>query len=87
MVLWNEDGQVTEATESNVVMLRDGVRMTPPIDAGLLPGTMRADLLESGEIVEGEISKADFQSAERIWLINSVRGWLEATWAGQPRAG
>jgi para-aminobenzoate synthetase/4-amino-4-deoxychorismate lyase len=87
VVLWNEDGQVTEATESNVVMLRDGVRMTPPIDAGLLPGTMRADLLESGEIVEGEISKADFQSAERIWLINSVRGWLEATWAGQPPAG
>jgi len=82
VVLWNEDGQVTEATESNVVVLRNGVKVTPPIAAGLLPGTMRAELLEAGEIVEGEIPKNDFQSAERIWLINSVRGWLDAKWAG-----
>jgi para-aminobenzoate synthetase/4-amino-4-deoxychorismate lyase len=78
VILWNEEGEVTEATESNVVVLRDGRKVTPPIEAGLLPGTLRAELLASGEIVEGSISKAEFQHAEEIWLINSVRGWLRA---------
>jgi para-aminobenzoate synthetase/4-amino-4-deoxychorismate lyase len=78
VVLWNEDGQITEATESNLVILRDGVKVTPPVDAGLLPGTMRAELLDSGEIVEGRISIEALSNAERIWLINSVRGWMRA---------
>jgi len=79
VILWNEEGEVTEATESNVVIARDGVRVTPPLECGLLPGVLRAELLERGEIVEARITKEELRAAEQVWLINSVRGWMPAS--------
>ena len=46
--------------------------------ADLLPGTMRAELLERGEIVERVVTVEEVRAAEQIWLINSVRGWMPA---------
>lgn len=79
VLLWNEAGDVTEGTEANVVFELDGQRVTPPVSCGLLAGTLRADLLARGEIAERRISRADARRAARVWLINSVRGWMEAT--------
>ena len=78
VVLWNTLGQVTEAAESNIVIAHRGVKVTPPVDCGLLPGTMRAELLERGEIVERVVTVDEVRAAEQIWLINSVRGWMPA---------
>lgn len=78
VVLWNQDGEITEGTESNIVLVRDGKKITPAVECGLLPGTMRAQLLEAGEIMEARISKDELLSSEEIWLINSVRGWMRA---------
>lgn len=78
VILWNDRGEVTEGTEANLVVVRGGVRMTPPIECGLLPGTLRAELLASGQIVEGRITKQELASCDEIWLINSVRGWMRA---------
>ena len=66
---------MTEATTSNLVLELDGERWTPPISAGLLAGTLRARLLAAGEIAERTLTPADLARAERVWLINSVRGW------------
>ena len=38
VLLINERGELTETSIANVVVEIDGVRWTPPIDAGLLPG-------------------------------------------------
>jgi len=78
VILWNAAGDVTEATDANVIVLIDGRKVTPPIESGLLAGTLRAELLETKEIVEARVSVAQLKSARRVWLINSVRGWLEA---------
>jgi len=78
VILWNGAGDATEGTEANLVIVRDGTKMTPPIECGLLPGTLRAELLASGEIVEARVSKEELASADEIWLINSVRGWMRA---------
>ena len=78
VILWNDVGEVADATDSNVVIRRGGVKITPPIECGLLPGIERAKLLASGEIVESRITKAELERAEEIWLINSVRGWMKA---------
>ena len=75
VILWNERGELTEATTSNLVLELDGGRWTPPVSAGLLAGTLRARLLAAGEIAERTLTPADLARAERIWLINSVRGW------------
>jgi branched-subunit amino acid aminotransferase/4-amino-4-deoxychorismate lyase len=77
-VLWNPGGEITEGTIVNLVVELDGRRVTPPVECGLLPGTMRAELLARGEIVEGRITVARFLHAPRVWAINSVRGWRDA---------
>ena len=78
VLLWNDRGEVTESTIGNVVAEIDGIRYTPPIASGLLGGTFRAEQLEAGTIQERVLMKADIASASRLWLINSVRGWVEA---------
>jgi para-aminobenzoate synthetase/4-amino-4-deoxychorismate lyase len=69
---------LTEATTSNLVLELDGGRWTPPVSAGLLAGTLRSRLLAAGEIAERTLTPADLARAERVWLINSVRGWRTA---------
>ncbi len=78
VLLWNTDGQITEGTEANVVVELDGERVTPPVDCGLLGGTLRAELLAARTIRERPITVANLQQATGLWLINSVRGWVPA---------
>jgi branched-subunit amino acid aminotransferase/4-amino-4-deoxychorismate lyase len=77
-LLWNERHEITEAITANVVVERDGRRITPPVACGLLPGTMRAELLERGEIEEALVTVGTLITAPRFWLVNSVRGWMDA---------
>jgi para-aminobenzoate synthetase/4-amino-4-deoxychorismate lyase len=79
VLLWNAEGEVTEATEANIVVELDGQKITPPIECGLLAGTLRAELLDQGAIVEQRVTVAELPRATGLWLINSVRGWLPAT--------
>lgn len=76
VLLWNEHGQLTEFTRGNLVLELDGQRWTPPVEVGLLAGTYRAELLQQRAIQERTLVLADLWSASRIWLINSVRGWV-----------
>jgi len=78
VLLWNAAGEVTEFTVANLVVDMDGHRMTPPVDSGLLPGTFRAELLARGEIRERILTREDVRRATRVWLVNSLRGWVRA---------
>jgi para-aminobenzoate synthetase/4-amino-4-deoxychorismate lyase len=78
VLLINRRGELTEATTANLVVLLDGALWTPPLDAGLLPGVMRARLLARGELRERRLTPADLERARAVYLINSVRGWREA---------
>lgn len=82
VLLWNARGEVTESTIANVVAELDGMRYTPPVSCGLLGGTFRAEQLDAGTIHERVLTKADVISASRLWLINSVRGWVDAELVG-----
>ena len=79
VILFNERDEVTETTIANIVAVIDGKKITPPIKCGLLPGTMRELLLKRGEIEEGVVTLNQLKSADEIWLINSVRGWVKAS--------
>jgi para-aminobenzoate synthetase/4-amino-4-deoxychorismate lyase len=76
VIFWNERGEITESRIANVVVPIDGELYTPPISAGLLPGTFRAQLLAEGKIKERVITIAELQSAKEFFLINSVRKWI-----------
>jgi para-aminobenzoate synthetase/4-amino-4-deoxychorismate lyase len=77
VLLWNIRGEATEATIANLVVEIDGVRCTPPVACGLLPGIFRAQLIEAGSIQERVLLKADVIRAPRLWLINSLREWID----------
>ncbi|MFE4896334.1 aminodeoxychorismate synthase component I [Peribacillus butanolivorans] len=77
VLLWNEQGYITEFTNGNVVVKINGDLFTPPVESGLLAGTFRQELLRKKEIKEKLITKADLHNAEEIWFINSVRKGLK----------
>ncbi|WP_228409606.1 aminodeoxychorismate synthase component I [Radiobacillus deserti] len=76
-LLWNEQEELTEFTFGNLVVEKNGAFYTPPQTCGLLAGTLRQHLLNQGKIEEKVITKTDLITYEKIWFINSVRGWLE----------
>ena len=80
VLLFNERGEATECTLANVVIERDGRKLTPAVECGLLAGTMRESLLRSGEIEEAVLTVAAVTGAARCWVINSVRGWVPVEW-------
>lgn len=77
VLLWNPRGEATEFTRGNLVVEREGRRVTPPRSAGLLAGCFRAELLESDRVVEAPVPLEELRSATRLWMVNSVRGWVE----------
>lgn len=81
VLLVNERGEVTEATIANLVVELDGELVTPPLESGLLPGTLRAALLRAGRIRERAVQAWELSRCSRVWLVNSVRGWRRATLA------
>jgi para-aminobenzoate synthetase/4-amino-4-deoxychorismate lyase len=78
VLLWNQRGELTEATTANVVLRLGNTWYTPPVEAGLLPGVMRAAMLREGSLCEARLTIADLDRADAIALINSVRGWMTA---------
>jgi para-aminobenzoate synthetase/4-amino-4-deoxychorismate lyase len=78
VLLWNARKEVTEATIANVVVDLDGARCTPPVECGLLAGVFRAELLAGGQIQERVLTRDDVTKASRVWLINSLREWVDA---------
>jgi para-aminobenzoate synthetase/4-amino-4-deoxychorismate lyase len=85
VLLWNEQGELTESTIGNVVVEKEGRLLTPPLECGLLPGTYRAMLLEQGRAQESVIRMSEVPACSRIYLANSVRGLWEAVLAPAER--
>jgi len=77
-VFLNERGELTEGSRSNLFVRRNGKLTTPPISSGLLPGILRGKLLESGECTEEVLYPHDLDTAEEIYLGNSLRGLIPA---------
>jgi para-aminobenzoate synthetase/4-amino-4-deoxychorismate lyase len=74
VIFLNERGEVAEGARSNVFVRRDGRLLTPPLDAGVLDGRLRAELIASGKAVEHTLMPADL--AGEIYLGNSLRGLI-----------
>ena len=71
-LLVRDDGLVTEGSFTNVFVERDGVLLTPPASLGLLPGVLRAYLIEKGQAREAELTLDDLVGG--FQLGNAVRG-------------
>ena len=78
-ILSDDQGRVVEACVSNVFFVYDGCLHTPALEAGPLPGVMRARILSLARtkgwtVREGEYRLADLLAASEVWLSNSLIG-------------
>lgn len=76
VLLYNEKNELTEFTIGNLVVEMNSTLFTPPISCGLLAGTFREHLLETQQVKERIISKDELQKCSKIFLVNSVRKWV-----------
>src|SRR3546814_1112285 len=76
VVFVDEPGFVTEGSWSNIFVERDGQLLTPPLALGLLPGVLRADLIDKGRAVESHLRIADLEGG--FFIGNSLRGLIPA---------
>ncbi len=78
VVFLNERDELTEGSFTTLFAEIDGRFLTPPLSCGLLPGTLRAELLATGRAKEAILTVADLTRASGIYLGNSVRGLVPA---------
>ena len=87
VVYLNQEGELSEGSRTNIFLEIDGELLTPPLISGLLPGTLRAHLLETGKAKETVLRLSALDEANAIYLGNSVRGLQPAfMMAGSPHA-
>jgi branched-chain amino acid aminotransferase len=79
-ILTNHYGQICEALQSNIVIVKGDKMFTPELDSGCVNGVMRSFLLwvTEGAIEEKEIEVDELLNADEIILTNAVRGihWI-----------
>jgi para-aminobenzoate synthetase/4-amino-4-deoxychorismate lyase len=78
VIYLNDNGELAEGGRTTIFIERDGKLVTPRLAAGLLPGTLRAALIDEGRAVEARLTIEDINAASTIYLGNSVRGLLRA---------
>jgi para-aminobenzoate synthetase/4-amino-4-deoxychorismate lyase len=78
VIMVNTRGEITETTIANIAVKLGGRWLTPARTCGLLDGTFRAELLESGELSERPISLEELHRAQDVQVLSSVRGRRKA---------
>jgi len=78
VIYLNEAGELAEGSRTSIFIARDGKLLTPRLAAGVLPGTLRAALIDEGRAEEARLTIQDLNGAAEIYLGNSVRGLVRA---------
>ena len=78
-ILYNAEGDITEAAACNVFVIKNGVVATPELDYQKLPGITRLMLLDilrkdgSIPVEERKISRAQLLDADEVWITSSSK--------------
>jgi branched-chain amino acid aminotransferase len=77
-IMRNYRGELAEGTTSNLFIVKNGAALTPPLDAGLLPGITREFLFEIGaeqriEVREAVLLDEDLFGADEAFLTSTTR--------------
>ena len=91
-VMRNYKGELAECTQSNLFVVKDGAALTPPIDAGLLPGITREYLFEVGAaagipVREAVLKDADLLGADESFLTSTTRELVPITQVDDRKIG
>ena len=77
-LMLNQAGQVTECSQSNVFIVKDGALATPPLSAGLLPGITRQFVLDLAWKIgvpasERQLSAKDVAESDEVFITGTTR--------------
>jgi branched-chain amino acid aminotransferase len=77
-VMRNYRGELTEGTQSNLFIVKNGAALTPPLESGLLPGITREFLFELGrdndlDVREQVLRDDDLFAADEAFLTSTTR--------------
>ena len=78
-ILYNADGELTEAAACNVYVVKNGVVATPPLDYQKLPGITRLMLLDilrkdgSIPVEERNVTLDELRDADEVWISSSSK--------------
>jgi len=76
VLMLDDNGFITEGCFSSIFVERGDVLVTPPLSRGLLPGVLRASLIENGQAVEGDLRRYDLERG--FFIGNAARGMVAA---------
>jgi 4-amino-4-deoxychorismate lyase len=76
VIFLNENNFVTEGAVSNIFFVRNDRLYTPPIDAGILNGTMRSYIISKNDVREVYLKKFDIKDYEACFITNALMGVL-----------
>ena len=83
--MYNRHQELTEASSSNVFIVKNGVIATPVLDNQILPGITRRLVIDminnddSLKLEERVITLDEVKSADEIWLTSSSKGIAPVT--------
>ena len=78
LIFLNERAELCEGSRSNIYVKKEQDWLTPPLACGLLGGVMRRHLLDTGQVREAVLTRADFEQPEvNLRLSNGLRGWFD----------
>jgi branched-chain amino acid aminotransferase len=77
-IMRNYRSEISECSQSNLFVVKDGEVRTPPIEAGLLAGITRAFVFDVGRacgvsVTEATLHDADLFSADEMFLTSTTR--------------
>jgi len=76
VILYTQEGFLTEGTTANLYLLMNGQWLTPPASLPLLKGCFRERLLQKKEVKEALLTLEDLKKAQSLAFSNDVRGWM-----------
>ncbi|MDE2571693.1 MAG: chorismate-binding protein [bacterium] len=77
-LLCNERGEIADGARTSVFARIHGRLLTPALESGALPGTLRAGLLAEGLVATAVLTPNDLVSASELYVGNSARGLVRA---------
>lgn len=79
VIFLNAEGQLCEGSFTSLFIEKDGVLLTPHLSCGLLAGVLRQELIETRQAIEAKLTLIDLETADAIFVGNSLRGLMPAT--------
>jgi branched-chain amino acid aminotransferase len=76
-ILLNEQGRVCEGTGENIMMVKEGTIVTPPLSAGILDGITRRSMIEVAgdvgiKVIERDVERSELYTADELFFVGTA---------------